>query len=546
MLSTSRPLSGLFALTLAAAASPSLLAQDPLRGNGRPSAYIENTPGMLGGNLVVGFGSPTTPGSLAVLAISGSFTPFVYPFAELGGPVAIDPLDPGFAFFAFGLDGSGNGSVTVPLAPGFAPASAPPLFAAAITFESSSQWSVSKTARIDWMTPNTWEPAAPLATARQMHTATAVGSGPRDNLTDVLICGGATGSITVPVPMASAELFSALTRTVTALPSLALPRAGHRSVRLANGLVLVTGGVTTGGLVTATCELFVPAANVFIPAPSMGAPRAAHALTLLDDGRVLASGGVADYQNTSTNFIGALNTAQDTAEVFDPIANTWSPLPNMASKRMGHSQTKLADGRVLVVSGIFGGYGGAIGGLGQPGQIARYTSSCEVFDPATNTFAPTAPLVHTLGTQTYTGRAFHGATRLPNGRVLLTGGFVAQISTGTTNDETITSSFTESWDPVTGAWTPGTGLPIGIAYHGQEPFGNGVLISGGFSGPLSSLPTSSSTGVFDGTTLTVLAPSPGGGRGAHTLTRLCDGTFLVYGGGAWPNTLGDGWIFAPN
>jgi hypothetical protein len=568
MLSTSRPLSGLVALTLAAAAvtSPRLIAQDPVRGNGVPSAYIENTPGMLGGTLVVGFGSPTTPNSLAVVAVSGSFTPFVYPFAELGGPIALDPLDPGFNFFVFGLDGSGNGSVSVALPPAFLPAAAPPLFAETTTFESPSQWSVSRTTRIDWMTGNTWEQAMTLATARQMHTATALGGGPRDNVTEVLICGGATGSITVPFPLDSAELFSPLLRAVTPLPPLSLPRAGHRAVRLPNGLVLITGGVTTGGLVTATCELFVPGANVFVPAPSMSAPRAGHALTLLDDGRVLVSGGVADYQNTSTDFIAALNTAQDTAEVFDPVANTWSPLPTMASKRLGHSQTKLADGRVLVTSGIFGGYSGQLGG----GQVPRYTASCEVFDPATNTFAPTAPLNHlepVFGTPTaYVGRAYHGATLLPNGRVLLVGGFVAQIAfPGFQNDETFASSFTDSWDPVTGAWTQGPDLPIAVAYHAQEPLGSGVLICGGFSRSLSGSPSLSSLGTtsvlasFDGATFTWLAPIPGftlpppgfpgpptGQRGAHTLTRLCDGTFLVYGGGVWPNTLGDGWIYAPN
>src|SRR5262245_61684601 len=226
MPSTSRPLCSLFALTLAAAAAPSplLLAQNPLRGNGVPYAYIQNTAGMLGGNLVVGFGSPTTPGSIAVVAISGSFTPFLYPFAELGGPVAIDPLDPGFNFFLFGLDGSGDGSVSLPLAPGFLPPTAVPLFADAITFETPTQWSVSKTTRIDWMRPDSWEPAASLASARHLHAATALGGDPTDNVSEVLITGGATGSFIVPVPMASAELFSPLTRGVSPLPSLALPR----------------------------------------------------------------------------------------------------------------------------------------------------------------------------------------------------------------------------------------------------------------------------------------------------------------------------------
>ena len=545
MLSTSRPLSGLFALTLAAAASPSLLAQDPLRGNGRPSAYIENTPGMLGGNLVVGFGSPTTPGSLAVLAISGSFTPFVYPFAELGGPVAIDPLDPGFNFFVFGLDGAGSGSVSGPLAPGFLPASAPPLFAAAITFDSVAQWSVSKTARIDWMVPDTWEPAAPLAVARQLHSATALGAGPRDNVTEVLICGGATGSFVVPTPLASVELFSPVTRSTTPLPAMSLPRSLHRAVRLPDGRVLVTGGVTTGGAVTATCEFFDALTLLWTPAPAMSSPRSGHAMTLLPDGRVLVSGGVANWQNTATNLIGALNTSQATAEIFDPATNAWSPLPNMASRRLGHTQTVLQDGRVLIVSGIFGGYGGSQPSQG-PGQIPQYTTSCEIFDPSTNTFTPTGALVRIMPLAgNYNGRAFHGASLLPNGDVLVTGGLAAKPP-GFGNDETVVTGFTDIWQAASGAWVPGANLPVGMAFHGHEPHGAGAIVCGGFSGDLTTLATTPNVYRLDATTITPLAPIPGGGRGAHSLTRLCDGTFLVYGGGVWPNTVGDGWIYAPN
>ena len=187
---------------LLAILSTTVTAQDPLHGNGVPSAYVENTPGMLGGNLTVGFGSPGTPNGLAVVCVSGSFTLFTYPFAELGGPLALNPLDPAYQLFFFGLDAQGHGSVTVPLPPTFLPATAPPLYTHTLTFDSPTQWSVSKTARIDWMVPNGWEAVQPLSTVRQMHTATALGSGPRDNLTEVLICGGATGSVIVPTPMA--------------------------------------------------------------------------------------------------------------------------------------------------------------------------------------------------------------------------------------------------------------------------------------------------------------------------------------------------------
>jgi hypothetical protein len=204
--------------------------------------------------------------------------------------------------------------------------------------------------------------------------------------------------------------------------------------------------VTTGGVVTATCEFFDPVSLAFTPAPSMGAPRAGHAITLLNDGRVLVSGGVADWQNAAVNFIGALNTAQDTAELYDLATNTWTPLPVMASKRLGHSQTLLQDGRVLIASGIAGGYAGAFGG----GQVPFYTATCEIFDPASGTYAAAAPLVHAdpvpLGFPvTYTGRAHHGTSVLPSGDVLLTGGFSAQPPNLITNDETIAVPLATVW-----------------------------------------------------------------------------------------------------
>lgn len=529
-------------------------AQNVFHGNGIPSAYITNTPGVLAQQLTLGFGSPTTPIPGAIVAMSDGIGPVFIPHPLLGN-IGLDLLSPAYFSVTLGLDASGDGSVVVPLPPGFRQPSDPPLFAHAATLEPGAL-SISKTVRIDWANPNGWEAVAALGAARQLHTATPLGAGPRDNVTEVLLCGGATHSFVVPTPIASAELFAPLTRTVSPLPSLSLPRASHRAVRLADGRVLVTGGVTTGGVVTATCEFFDQATMAFVPAPSMSTPRGGHAITLLNDGRVLVSGGVADWQNTAAAFIAALNTAQDTAEVFDPVTNAWTTLPDMASKRLGHSQTKLADGRVLVVAGIRGGYGGAMGSLGTPAQIAQYTSSCEVFEPATNTWLATGSLTHSVQPPpfgfSYVGRAFHGASLLPSGDVLVTGGFVATQPTSVSNDETFPVAFCDVWSPATGAWTQTVDLPSSAAFHGHAPHGSGALVCGGFTGNLATLPTQGLSVFHDGTTVTTLAtigvdagagtPQP---RAAHSFTPLHDGTFLVYGGGLWPNTLADGWIYTP-
>jgi hypothetical protein len=537
-----------FVLLLATAVA----AQNPFHGNGVPSAYVENTPARVGGTLTIGFGSPTTPFPVAFLGVSDGIGPINVPGF---GVIGLDILSPNYFGIGFGTDPTGHGFTTIPLHPGIT-ATSPPLFLHAATIEANAL-SISKTIRLEFANTNGWEGVATLGEARQLHTATPLGTGPRDNVTEVLICGGATNSFIVPVPLATAERFSPLTRATTPLPNLSLPRASHRAVRLADGRVLITGGSTTGGVVTATCEFFDPATATFVPAPSMTAPRAGHAMTLLDDGRVLVSGGVADWQNAGTAFIAALNTAQNTAEVFDPTANAWTLLaPLMASKRLGHSQTKLQDGRVLVTSGIRGGYGGANPWGG--GQIPQYTNTCEIFDPATNTFTATGNLTHTMPPiftipQDFQGRAFHGASVLPSGNVLLTGGFVAQIyDGGQNNDATIVVKFCNVWSPSTGVWTQSVDLPVPAAYHGQVAVGNGALVSGGFSGDLTSLSVTSQTVHHTGAGVTLLADigvdgtsGLSAGRGAHTLTPLYDGSFLVYGGGLWPNTLADGFVYTP-
>jgi hypothetical protein len=529
-----------------------LPAQNVFHGNGIPSAYVQNSPAVLGQQLTFRFGSPTTALPVALLAISDGIGPVVVPH-PLFGTIGLDVLSPAYLAIGFALDAVGDATVNVPLPPGFLPPSAPPLFAHAATVEGQA-FSISKTVRIDWANADGWEATAPLVAVRQLHTATPLASGPRDNVTEVLLTGGATNSFVVPVPIDTAELFSPLTRTTTSLPTLSLPRASHRAVRLPDGRVLITGGVTTGGLVTATCEFFDQLTHAFVPAPSMNAPRAGHALTLLDDGRVLASGGVSDWRNTATAFIAALNTAQQTAEVFDPVANTWTPLPNMAAKRLGHSQTKLADGRVLVVSGIRGGYTGA---FFSNGQIPQYTSTCEVFDPVTNTFAPTGSLTAVNPTLpsafTFVGRAFHGASLLPSGNVLVTGGFVAQQGGGGwANDDTIPVAWCSVWNATAGAWSQVASLPAPAAFHGHEPFRTGAIVCGGFTAGLTQLLTTAQTVFHDGATVTVLgnlgvdgAAGTAQPRGAHSLTPLHDGTFFVAGGGVWPGTLGSGWVYTP-
>jgi hypothetical protein len=515
-----------------------LAAQTIFHGNGIPSAYIVNTPAVVDQAITFWLGSPTAPNGVGVLSLASGYGPVNVPGLGL---VGLDPFQSFYATVLMFFDANGDSSLTLTVPPGFATASTPPFFANALSVEAGFALSFSKTVRAEWTDANSWEQVPAMAAQRQIHTATALGSGPRDNVTQVLICGGATGSIIVPSPLDSAEIYDPMTRTTQAIAPMSMPRCAHRALRLLDGRVLITGGKTTGGVVTPTCEFFTFATHAFTAAPPMSAPRAGHAMTLLPDGRVLVSGGFADWQNAAVNFVAALNTASATAEVFDPATNAWTPLPNMASSRAGHSQTVLNDGRVLVVSGISGGQ--FVSGGSTPGQVPVFTASCELFDPSTSTFAPAAPLsipVPPFNTLTNVGNGFHGASLLPNGDVLITGGFVS--ATGW-SPAAIPTATCVVWRP--DVWTAVAPLPVPVALHTHVPSGNGALVSGGYIGDLTLLETTTQTGIHDGVTYTARTPLPpdSGARAAHTCTPLYDGTFLVFGGAVWPATLDSGLVY---
>jgi hypothetical protein len=79
------------------------------------------------------------------------------------------------------------------------------------------------------------------------------------------------------------------------------PRYGHTATLLRNGLVLVSGGRTTGAAILATAELYDPNSGAFSPAGSMTTGRYGHTATPLLDGRVVIVGG----QDSSGRFVGS-------------------------------------------------------------------------------------------------------------------------------------------------------------------------------------------------------------------------------------------------
>ena len=174
--------------------------------------------------------------------------------------------------------------------------------------------------------------------------------------------------------------------------------------------------------------------------------------------------------------------------------------------------TSLADGRVLFT-------GGLDLTTGQP------TATASLYDPATQT---------TTTLTMNSPRAAHGASLMPNGRVLVTGGSPSVNLTNPLSLLTGLLASSEIFDPVTMAFTPGPNMLEARAFHTSTTLTTGrVLIAGGLAVlPIINVPNVSSTAyLFNPTTNSFGLPSVmNGARFLHTATPLSNGRVLLCGG----------------
>lgn len=261
--------------------------------------------------------------------------------------------------------------------------------------------------------------------------------------------------------------------------SLPFPLVHHAAVLLPSGQVLVAGGESVEAVALSACHLYDPSTGAWSTAAPLRHPRRQSILTRLLDGRVLVAGGD-----------GRDRVILASCELYDPSTDTWAPTGSMVTPRLDGVCFLLPNGQVL-----------AVGGQNAAGAV----KNCELYD-------------HKTGTWTATGVL---ATRLPDGQVLITG-----------NES---KSSCQIYDPATGTWKAAAPLPQPRAFHTATLLPNGsVLVAGGRIPVIDGQPSQPATNncLLYTPSMGTWSPAPAfrNARRQHTATLLQDGTLLLVGG----------------
>jgi hypothetical protein len=280
----------------------------------------------------------------------------------------------------------------------------------------------------------------------------------------------------------------------------ALPKGewGAGSAVLRDGRVLVVGGALAASSNSATNALtiFDPKTGHWTAGTDMLHARAYPMVVALADGSILAAGGSLNLHPL------------DTAERYYPENGTWVAAGRLNVPRTQGTLTLLSDGRVLAV-------GGGVGG--SPDWTA--TASTEIFDPTTGNWTVAAPMS--------VARAYHTATLLPDGEVLVAGG--ATTYNGTRG--TVAKS-AEIYNPRNNSWR--SAAPMSVARYADAGVGltdGRVLVAGGWSFTTNTDPSLASAEIYDPASNAWTATgSLTAARGSPSIVSLPDGRVLAAAG----------------
>jgi large repetitive protein len=292
-------------------------------------------------------------------------------------------------------------------------------------------------------TTHVWTEVAELPVARSNHTATLLADG-----RVLIVGGGRSTSNGLPAGLgvsSTAVLYDPVAHTFEETAPLAHGRGHHAAITLTDGSVLIVGGAGPGKdefTVVPEAERYVPATESFVPAGELAAGRAMLRVELDGDGAPLVLGGL-----TSEGGIAPVGTIERWSDdAFTAAGNL------LGGGRIYHATLRTSGGDVLVVGGLGAGIfldstevlasdGEAfVAGPDLPttrntvavvetprGVLAiggfSFSGSASLYDEVLH-FDVAAGTLTTIGNLPL-GRAAHRAVTLPDGDVLVVGGYGA-------------------------------------------------------------------------------------------------------------------------
>lgn len=233
------------------------------------------------------------------------------------------------------------------------------------------------------------------------------------------------------------EVYDPATETWSPFAPMPTPRY-RLSTSVVAGKIYAIGG-TTGSSVLPTVEIYNPVTNTWTSKASMPTPRQ-HLSTSVVDGRIYAIGGV---EETS---VWGSRTILPTVEVYDPVADTWSPKASLPTARAMLS-TSVIDRKIYAIGGV-------------RGTNAAFVTT-EVYDPDANKWTRAANLS--------IPRSWFASCTV-NGKIYAIGGWLV--------DNAVVKTV-EVYDSKKNIWTKQADLQIPRGGHGVGGINGKIYVIGG-------------------------------------------------------------------
>jgi Galactose oxidase, central domain len=381
-----------------------------------------------------------------------------------------------------------------------------------------------------------WVPTADMLYAVYGHTATLLADG------RVLIAGGSYGVNATQF----AQIYDPNTSRWAHTGPMWNPRYFHTATLMPDGSVLVAGGYPASPVggdfggdfdypapLTAT-ERYDPATGRWHQVTDMNDGHAHHTATLLSDGRVVAAAG-ARLGGFPIGFRPHA-LASNLFEIYEPAHAKWRAVGDIGDLRFGHTATQIGE-NVLV-------YGG--------NAAERYSGTDGYVQTASDSLLMVfGPLFGGIVAEMWCDRAFHTATALADGTVLIVGGgqtgwrYPPNPDIPNLTDHAPTDlRYDPAGDP-TDPHTTAAVSPRRLDHTATALTDGRVLVAGGLHIDDGTMPDDGAFTIAAGHTLAdALLYQPGNkpngtwstarnmidDRRLHTATLLSDGSVLVSGG----------------